>query len=71
MVQYQPICEIEENEVYYSKSGLPFKVLFKGVKYALDCSLPMVVFINLTPTRDRPANERWVLDENTFFKNIY
>ena len=62
------ISEIEVGVTYYSPSGLPFKVLRKGVKYALDCSVFMVVFTNLTPTHDRPAGEEWVLDEKLFMK---
>lgn len=62
------IFEIEVGRTYYSPSGLPFKVLRKGVKYALDCSHHMVVFTNLTATHDRPAGEEWVLDESLFMK---
>ena len=62
------IYEIEVGRTYYSPSGLPFKVLRKGVKYALDCSVFMVVFTNLVPTHDRPGGEEWVLDELLFMK---
>lgn len=53
-----------------SPSGLPFKVLAVG-KHAQDCSLPMVVFTNITPTHDRPAGEVWVLEESLFLKNFH
>ena len=53
-----------------SPSGLPFKVLAVG-KHAQDCSLPMVVFTNITPTHDRPAGEIWVLEESLFLKNFH
>lgn len=53
-----------------SPSGLPFKVLAVG-KHAQDCSLPMVIFTNITPTHDRPAGEIWVLEESLFLKNFH
>jgi hypothetical protein len=53
-----------------SPSGLPFKVLAVG-KHAQDCSLPMVIFTNTTPTHDRPAGEIWVLEESLFLKNFH
>lgn len=62
------ILEIEEGVTYYSPSGLPFKVIRKGVHYALDCSVHMVVFTNLTPTHDKPTGREWVLDEKLFMK---
>ena len=53
-----------------SPSGLPFKVLAVG-KHAQDCSLPMVIFTNTTPTHDRPAGEIWVIEESLFLKNFH
>ena len=63
------LFEVEEHKEYLSPSGLRFKVLHRG-KHAQDCSWPMVVFTNLTPTHDRPANEVWVLCESLFLKQF-
>lgn len=61
------LYDVEVGPTYHSPSGLEFKVLYLG-KHAQDCSLPMVVFTNLTPTHDRPANEIWVMEESLFMK---
>lgn len=61
--------EVEEHKIYLSPSGLRFKVLHLA-KHAQDCSYPMVVFTNLEPTHDRPANEIWVLSESMFIKQF-
>ena len=60
---------VEENREYLSPSGLRFKVLHLG-KHGQDCSWPMVVYTNLEPTHDRPANEVWVIAESLFIKQF-
>jgi hypothetical protein len=65
-----PIYELEVGKSYYSHSGQEFKLIKKGVKYALDCSIHMVVFTNIKATHDRPAGEEWVLDEKLFMKTF-
>lgn len=61
--------KLKKNKVYLSPSGLRFKVLHLA-KHAQDCSYPMVVFTNLEPTHDRPANEIYVLSESMFLKQF-
>lgn len=63
------IEEIEVDETYYSKSGLPFKVLHMA-RHAQDCSLAMVVYVNLEPTIDAPVNTIWVLSESMFLSRM-
>ncbi len=63
------LIEVEEQKIYWSPSGLRFKVLHLA-KHAQDCSYPMVVFTNLEPTHDRPAGEIWVLSESMFIQQF-
>jgi hypothetical protein len=63
------IYEVEENKEYLSPSGLRFKVLHRA-KHGQDCSYPMVVYTNLEPTHDRPANEIWTIGESLFMKQF-
>ena len=63
------LLEVIAGEDYISPSGLRFHVLHLG-KHAQDCSLPMVVFTNLTPTHDQPAGEIWVIAESLFLKQF-
>jgi len=63
------LYEVEEEREYLSPSGLPFKVLHRA-KHGQDCSHPMVVYTNLTPTHDRPAGEVWVICESLFMKQF-
>ena len=58
---------VEEGCTYLSKSGIEFKVLHLG-KHGQDCTLPMVVYTNLTPTKDAPALTVWVMGETLFMK---
>lgn len=58
---------VEVGKEYLSPSGLRFKVLHLA-KHGQDCSLPMVVYTNLEPTHDRPANEIWTIEESLFLK---
>ena len=64
------IYELEINRIYLSRTGQRFKLLKKGVRYALDCSIFMVVFTNINPTKDQPAGTEWILDEDTFIKTF-
>lgn len=61
--------EVTEGVEYHSPSGLRFKALHKA-KHAQDCSYPQVVFTNLEPTHDRPANDIWALAESIFMKTF-
>lgn len=63
------LSEIRTDCEYLSPSGLPFKVLHRA-KHGQDCSWPMVVYTNLTPTHDRPAGEIWVIAESLFMKQF-
>lgn len=60
---------VEKDREYLSPSGLRFRVLHLG-KHGQDCSWPMVVYTNLEPTHDRPANEIWVIAESLFIKQF-
>lgn len=60
---------IEENHEYKSPSGLRFRVMHLA-KHGQDCSWPMVVYTNLEPTHDRPANEIWVIAESIFMNQF-
>lgn len=58
---------VEEQTTYLSPSGIPFKVLYLG-QHGQDCTLPMVVYTNLEPTKDKRAGEIWVMEESLFMK---
>lgn len=57
--------EIEDGVTYLSKVGLPFRVLHKA-KHGQDCTVPMVVYVNLTPTFDAPTGTVWTVSESFF-----
>ncbi len=63
------IREVEEGQVYYSPSRIPFQVIARG-KHAQDCTIPMVIFTNLLPTPDQPQGVIWTLEESVFL-SIY
>lgn len=60
--------QLTNGSVIYSHKGLrPFRVT-GFCKYALDCSITMVKFVNIEDTADTPAGQEWVLDESTVIK---
>ena len=63
------IEEIELGAVYFSPSGLPFKVTGRSW-YGYNCSVPMINYTNLLPTKDKPTGHRWVIEESTFLKTF-
>lgn len=66
----QPIYEVITGEVYYTKSGRPYRVTSRSW-YGNNCSIPMINYTNLTPTRDKPTGHHWVLEESLFLKNFF
>jgi hypothetical protein len=65
----QPIYEVEEGQIYLSPSRLPFKVLLLG-SHGQDCTQPMVIYTNLTPTHDKPSGQIWTISESLFLKQF-
>lgn len=63
------LYEIEAGKTYKSKSGLLFKVLHLA-RHAQDCSWPMVVYVNLDPTKDAPEGTVWTVAEYVFLKTF-
>ena len=63
------LSEVNEGESYLSGSGIKFKVLHLA-KHAQDCSIPMVVFSNLEPTKDYGVGSIWVIEESLFMKKF-
>lgn len=55
------------SRIYSHKGGRPF-VVMGFCKYALDCSVTMVKFVNVEDTDDTPAGQEWVLDLSTVLK---
>lgn len=53
--------------IYSHKGGRPF-VVMGFCKYALDCSITMVKFVNVKATADTPPGQEWVLDLSTVLK---
>lgn len=68
-VPTEPILEVEVGQIYLSPSRLPFKVLLLG-SHGQDCTQPMVVYTNITPTYDKPAGQIWVISESLFLKQF-
>lgn len=64
------IFEVEIDNIYYSKSGIPFQVLHIA-RHGQDCSWPMVVYKNLEPTIDAPINTIWTIAESIFLRRFY
>jgi hypothetical protein len=60
---------IEEQKVYKSPTGKPFRVLYLA-RHAQDCSWPMVVYTNLEPTKDAPAYTMWTIAESIFLRTF-
>jgi hypothetical protein len=60
---------IEKDKEYKSPTGLRFKVLYLA-RHAQDCSWPMVVYINLEPTRDAPTGTVWTIAESIFMRQF-
>jgi len=63
------ISDITVGHVYRSPSGLPFQVLAKAA-HGQDCSVPMIVYQNLTATYDYPPGKVWVESESMFLKQF-
>lgn len=60
---------IEKDETYRSPSGIKFKVLYLA-RHAQDCSWPMVVYMNLEPTKDAPTGTVWTIAESIFMRTF-
>ena len=61
------IREVEAGKKYVSGGGFVFKVDLIA-RHGQDCSIGMVVYRNLEPTFDYPANQSWTIEENLFLK---
>ena len=61
------VREIEKGKRYLSGSGRPFQVI-GFMKYALNCTITAVKYINLLPTDDAPVGTEWYLEEDVFLK---
>jgi hypothetical protein len=60
---------IEEQKVYKSPTGKPFRVLYLA-RHAQDCGWPMVVYTNLGPTEDAPMGTVWTIAESIFLRTF-
>jgi hypothetical protein len=64
------LTSIQLGETYYSKSGVPFKVL-SFPKHGQDCSHPMVLYKNLTVSSDGYEPCEWVISRTIFKRRFY
>lgn len=58
---------VEERTTYLSQSGIPFHVLYIG-KHGQDCTVPMVIYTNIEPTKDAAVGTIWTMEESLFMK---
>lgn len=64
------IYEVELGKVYRSKrSGIRFRAL-QYAKHGQDCSVGMVVYMNLDQTEDSAPFSMWVMEESLFLKRM-
>ena len=56
---------VEPKKVYVSPSGIGF-VVDEIRRHGQDCSLAMVCYTNLDPTKDYPAGTKWTIAESMF-----
>lgn len=63
------IVEVIAGRRYRSASGYLFKVK-EIAAHAQDCSIAMVVYVNLEPTFDAAPGKTWVLEETIFLKRF-
>lgn len=63
------LSAIELNKEYRSPSGILFKVLYLA-RHAQDCSWPMVVYVNLEPTKDAAVGQVWTIAESIFLRTF-
>lgn len=61
------IFSVKPGVIYYSPSGIPFKVT-EIVKHGQCCMRDMVLYENLEDTKDAKAGKRWVIDKGMFLK---
>ena len=52
-----------------SRSGFLFEIL-GFTRYGLNCSVTMVRYTNITPTKDYPAGTEWSLELDIFLKTF-
>ncbi|QZA70879.1 hypothetical protein AH06_103 [Erwinia phage AH06] len=63
------IYEVEVGVTYLSPSGLPFEVLYIAA-HGQDCTVPMIIYRNLTATYDKPIGQIWTTSESLFLKQF-
>lgn len=63
------IYEVQEGVTYISRNGYRCQVLMLA-QHAQDCSVGMVVYVNLDPTFDSPVGRKWVMTESLFLKRF-
>lgn len=63
------LYEVTEGVTYHSPSGVPFLVIGKAA-HGQDCSLGMVIYKNLTATKDYAPGKIWVIEETLFLKTF-
>lgn len=63
------ILEVKEGRHYWSRRGYEMKVLYVG-KSALDCTIGMITYTNLTDTFDSPPGVIWSLPETIFLERF-
>ncbi len=51
--------------IYRSGSGVPFRFIM-STRHGQDCSIEMVVYENIEPTKDYPAWTTWVMEKKLF-----
>lgn len=56
--------------IYTKRTGRKFQVLWHGL-YGMNCTEPVVAYTNHTPTSDRPAWTKWVLEFDKIQKYFY
>lgn len=57
--------KVEPKKVYVSPSGIRFRV-DEIRRHGQDCSLAMVCYTNLDPTKDYPVGTKWTIAESMF-----
>lgn len=71
MARLIPINEITPELLVVSiNSGVHFRVT-GSCKYALNCEVAMVTYVNIDPTYDSPIGTSWVLEESIFRKRFF
>ena len=67
---FAPIKEVVEGRVYFSYNvKVPFEVKHRA-RHAQDCSISMIIFVNLEDTFDTKKGTMWTIQESLFLKTF-